>query len=69
MQCPQCDIPLKKGDRAGVTLKYCGRCGGAWLDLFHLDLILYRAKPNGAPEPAAEGSERKIPAGIAVRRK
>lgn len=46
MQCPICQLPLTQGERAGIALEFCAECGGAWLDLFQLDLILYRTNPN-----------------------
>jgi Zn-finger nucleic acid-binding protein len=67
MQCPLCNLPLKKGDRAGVALLFCERCGGAWLDLFHLDLILYRTKPKAKVDE--EHSDLEVSSGAEARRR
>jgi len=69
MQCPVCKVPMKKGNRAGVALEFCSDCGGAWLDLFHLDLMLYRTKPNADQEQDTDGSDLEVAARGEPRRR
>jgi Zn-finger nucleic acid-binding protein len=60
MQCPICQLPLNQGERAGIALEFCAQCGGAWLDLFQLDLILYRSNPGQRQETEPEKEESKL---------
>ena len=42
MNCPQCSIELKMGDRQGVEVNYCPTCRGVWIDRGGLDKIIER---------------------------
>lgn len=57
MQCPICHLPLTQGERAGIALEFCTQCGGAWLDLFQLDLILYRTNTAQRHQPEEKESD------------
>jgi len=70
VRCPECGAPLKGGERAGVAIEWCTQCGGAWMDLFQLDLILHRVRPRQDAEARPDkGSDTEQPAAVGPRRK
>ncbi len=42
MNCPRCDLPLRKQDYEGVTTDVCESCWGFWLDTGEFEDILER---------------------------
>ena len=48
MNCPQCNIDLKMGDRQGVEVNYCPTCRGVWIERGGLDKIIERAAVSSA---------------------
>jgi Zn-finger nucleic acid-binding protein len=69
MQCPACNVPLKKGDRVGVPLQFCDRCGGAWVDLYNLDMMLFRTQPEGTADREEDGSDLETVPRLEPRRR
>jgi Zn-finger nucleic acid-binding protein len=47
MRCPDCEVDLLLGDRAGVEINYCSKCRGVWLERGNLDKIIERSLPGG----------------------
>jgi len=40
IECPRCKIKMKQATRADVTIDYCGKCGGLWLDKGEMEKLL-----------------------------
>lgn len=51
MKCPQCEETLLMTDRMGVSIDYCPKCRGIWLDRGELDKLLELAAKDAAPQP------------------
>ena len=58
MICPVCEMELKSTRRHGVTVDYCPRCRGVWLDRGELDKIIQRTMALAMPFPAATESQK-----------
>ena len=40
IKCPRCKIKMKQATRADVTIDYCRKCGGLWLDHGEMEKLL-----------------------------
>ncbi len=38
--CPRCNVPMKKIMKNGVTIDYCTKCKGMWLDDKEIDKLV-----------------------------
>lgn len=38
--CPRCNIPMKKIMKKGVTIDFCTKCRGMWLDAKEVDKLV-----------------------------
>jgi hypothetical protein len=38
--CPRCNIPMKKIMKNGVTIDFCTKCKGMWLDAKEVDKLV-----------------------------
>ena len=47
MNCPNCNVDLAIGERAGLSIDYCPKCRGIWLEKDKLDQILDRSCNDG----------------------
>ncbi|MCS7275939.1 MAG: zf-TFIIB domain-containing protein [Dehalococcoidia bacterium] len=49
MYCPKCNEQLRVGKRSGVTVDWCPRCRGVWLDRGELEKIIERETEYYSP--------------------
>lgn len=55
MNCPSCNIDLAIGERAGLSIDYCPKCRGIWLEKNKLDQIIDRSRND---DGRGQGSHR-----------
>ena len=47
MKCPNCTVDLSIGERAGLSIDFCPKCRGIWLEKDKLDQIIDRSSGGG----------------------
>ncbi len=68
MHCPRCRDDLRQTERTGVSIDYCPRCRGVWLDGGELEKLIDRSQswdygPQNYPsQPDAGYQGRPAPA-------
>lgn len=58
MICPICEVELKATQRQDVTIDYCPRCRGVWLDRGELDKIIRRTMALAMPFPVGTENQQ-----------
>ena len=64
MKCPRCKVNLSSATKLGVTIDYCPKCEGAWLDKGEIEKISEKLIPtalnkNGEKETSGSDFELK----------
>lgn len=55
IDCPRCRVKMKQATRENVTIDYCTKCGGLWLDKGEMEKLL-----EIAMKPAERLKKKKI---------
>jgi Zn-finger nucleic acid-binding protein len=58
MDCPVCNVQLKKAERQGVEINYCPDCRGVWIDHGGLDKLIDRAGAFPSESQFSEGERQ-----------